>query len=992
MNASLPDPQRSIRRLTPRWLLALLCLCAFLPAVLADQTLVPTGSVWRYLDNGSDQGTSWRAPAFDDSGWAWGPAQLGYGDGDEVTTVSYGANSSAKYITTYFRKSFTVADAAAFTGLNLRVLRDDGVVVYLNGTEIYRNNLPTGTISYTTLAPTAISGTEESTTFLSSSPGTGVLVTGNNVLAVEIHQQSGTSSDISFDLELTGVTPGQPSVTRGPYLQKSTPGSMTFRWRTSAATDSRVRYGTSLANLDQTAASATATTEHSVTLNDLTPNTLYYYAVGNAAGDLVNGADYFFYTPPPVGTVQPMRFWVLGDAGTGTTGQLAVRNAFYNFAGTRYTDLILLLGDNAYSNGTDAEYQAKHFNIYQTMLRSTASFSTVGNHDTASLSNPDINTTPYFLMFDHPTAGEGGGVASGTEKYYSFNYGNIHFVCLDSMTSDRSINGAMLTWLDQDLAQNTADWLIAFFHHPPYSKGSHNSDTEGQLIDMRANALPVLEAGGVDLVLSGHSHSYERSFLLDGHYGLSGTLTAGMKLDAGSGREDGTGAYAKTDTGPGAHQGAVYVVPGSAGQISGGTLNHPAMFVSLNQLGSFVLDVNGQRLDAKFITDTGTTNDYFTLVKGPQGNLPPSIGITSPAEGTTLVEGSTILITSEALDSDGTVTAVDFYADGNLIGTDTTPPFSFSWAGASLGAHALAAVATDDDTAQTTSPTVNITVTAPPTPPDAPTALAASAVSGSQIDLSWADNSGNEDGFQIERSPDGVSFSSLTTVGANTTAYSDTSLTPNTTHHYRVRAYNSAGVSADSNIASAATPDVPPVAPTGLGAVAPTSGQVDLGWTDNASNETGFKVERSTDNVNFSQIAITSANVTTFSDTTVTAGTTYYYRVRATNGIGDSGYSNPASVTTPASLPAAPTNLVAASPTKKKIVLTWTDNANNESGFRIERSTNGSTWTQIATTGANVAAYTNTGLTSGTTYYYRVRAYNAADTSAYSNTASARAK
>jgi hypothetical protein len=992
MNASLPDPQRSIRRLTPRWLLALLCLCAFLPAVLADQTLVPTGSVWRYLDNGSDQGTGWRAPAFDDSGWAWGPAQLGYGDGDEVTTVSYGANSSAKYITTYFRKSFTVADAAAFTGLNLRVLRDDGVVVYLNGTEIYRNNLPTGTISYTTLAPTAISGTEESTTFLSSSPGTGVLVTGNNVLAVEIHQQSGTSSDISFDLELTGVTPGQPSVTRGPYLQKSTPGSMTFRWRTSAATDSRVRYGTSLANLDQTAASATATTEHSVTLSDLTPNALYYYAVGNAAGDLVNGADYFFYTPPPVGTVQPMRFWVLGDAGTGTSGQLAVRNTFYNFAGTRYTDLILLLGDNAYSNGTDAEYQAKHFNIYQTMLRSTASFSTVGNHDTASLSNPDINTTPYFLMFDHPTAGEGGGVPSGTEKYYSFNYGNIHFVCLDSMTSDRSVNGAMLTWLDQDLAQNTADWLIAFFHHPPYSKGSHNSDTEGQLIDMRANALPILEDYGVDLVLSGHSHSYERSFLLDGHYGLSGTLTVAMKLDAGSGREDGTGAYAKADTGPGAHQGAVYVVPGSAGQISDGTLNHPAMFVSLNQLGSFVLDVNGQRLDAKFITDTGTTNDHFTLVKGPQGNLPPSIGITSPAEGATLLEGSTILITAEALDSDGTVTAVDFYADGNLLGSDTSAPFSFSWAGASLGAHGLAAVATDDDTAQTTSPTVNITVTVPPTPPAAPTALAASAASGSQIDLSWADNSGNEDGFQIERSDDGVNFSSIATPPANTTTYADTGLTPNTTHHYRVRAYNSAGVSADSNIASAATPDVPPAAPTGLAATAPSSTQVNLSWTDNADNETGFKVERSTDNVNFSQIATTSPNVTTFSDTTVTAGTTYYYRVRGSNGIGDSGYSNTASVATPASSPAAPSNLAASSPTKKKIQITWTDNANNESGFRIERSTNGTTWTQIATTGANVTAYTNTGLTSGTTYYYRVRAYNASGSSTYSNTASARAK
>jgi hypothetical protein len=130
-------------------------------------------------------------------------------------------------------------------------------------------------------------------------------------------------------------------------------------------------------------------------------------------------------------------------------------------------------------------------------------------------------------------------VASGTEHYYSFDYGNIHFVCLDSNSSVLTVDnpatpsvnedGPMATWLRLDLASTTATWIIAFWHHPPYSKGSHDSDTSSQLVSMRTNFNPILENGGVDLVFLGHSHNYERSVLLDGHYGTSSTLTAAMK-------------------------------------------------------------------------------------------------------------------------------------------------------------------------------------------------------------------------------------------------------------------------------------------------------------------------------------------------------------------------------------------------------------------------------------------------------------------------------
>ncbi len=167
-------------------------------------TLVTTGSVWKFLDDGSDQGNAWLGASFDDSTWKSGPAQLGYGDNDEATTVGYGPDAGNKYITTYFRRAFNVTNATNLLSLDLRLLRDDGAVVYLNGTEIFRSNMPNGVITHRTLALVTVVSPEESTFFETAVPP-GVLVEGSSVLAVEIHQGAVDSSDISFDLELTGV-------------------------------------------------------------------------------------------------------------------------------------------------------------------------------------------------------------------------------------------------------------------------------------------------------------------------------------------------------------------------------------------------------------------------------------------------------------------------------------------------------------------------------------------------------------------------------------------------------------------------------------------------------------------------------------------------------------------------------------------------------------------------------------------------------------------
>jgi len=178
------------------------------PPISKNYSLISVGSDWKYNDTGTDLGGTWHSISYDDSLWPHGPAQLGYGDGDEATVVGYGPIDTNKYITTYFRKSFVLDDAAPFTNLTLRLLRDDGAVVYLNDTEVFRSNMPLGPITYTTLA----SGTIEDppNTFYPTNVAPNLLITGTNLVAVEIHQVLPSSSDISFDLELTGAVLASP--------------------------------------------------------------------------------------------------------------------------------------------------------------------------------------------------------------------------------------------------------------------------------------------------------------------------------------------------------------------------------------------------------------------------------------------------------------------------------------------------------------------------------------------------------------------------------------------------------------------------------------------------------------------------------------------------------------------------------------------------------------------------------------------------------------
>jgi predicted MPP superfamily phosphohydrolase len=869
----------------------------------AQAVLIDASSSWKYLDDGSDQGTAWRAANFNDASWNSGPAELGFGN-SPVTELA------ASKIGYYFRKTVNITNPLQYSDFTMNIRRDDGIVVYVNNVELYRNNMPAGIINYNTPASSTCS--DDGNLVLTISLPNTVFVNGDNTIAAEVHNRRVSSSDITFELALlansatscgvpdvnlfgnrnkttnsaevfwvtipgavsynvsyrirnsgasysapintnstfvvlnnllpatnyefivqsvcagnavspysasgwfttltapsgtcaapnyllfgnrnktsssaevfwvavpaalsynvsyrirnsgaaystavnttataivlanlqastnyefivqtvcsgtqsaysasgwfttlttssgtcaipdyllfgnrnktensaevfwvavpgalsynisyrirnSGATystavnttataivlanlqastnyefivqtvcnggqsaysvsgwfttlnqsPTNPTLARGPYMSPATSTGTTIQWRTSFAVNSEVKYGTSAGQLNQVATDLSTNTEHALTLNNLLPGTKYFYSIGSVGHVLQGDINNYFYTAPADNSIEPVRFWALGDFGSAGSRQTAVRNSFTNYSSGQIVNGWIWLGDNAYDFGTDQEYQTHVFDVYNSIAKNTPIFPTLGNHDYA-LSGYQSSAAlghnfPYFDIFKLPGA-------SGTEKYYSVNYGSIHFISLDSYGSYNDPSSAMYNWLSNDLANNTQQWTIVYLHSPPYTKGSHDSDSETGLIDVRNNIVPLLESYGVDLVLSGHSHNYERSNFIKGHTGLENSFNPSI-YPAGNIVQPGGGPYTKsTRTG----NGTVYVVCGVGALSTGSTQSgfpHNAMYKSnITDNGSLILDVDGGSLSCKFLTATGIIDDEFEIQKpiltpGPQ--------------------------------------------------------------------------------------------------------------------------------------------------------------------------------------------------------------------------------------------------------------------------------------------------------------------------------------------------------------------------------------
>jgi 3',5'-cyclic AMP phosphodiesterase CpdA len=436
-------------------------------------------------------------------------------------------------------------------------------------------------------------------------------------------------------------------------------------------------------------------------LTGLAPDKNYFYSVGGIVSPQQE------FRTAPNGN-KPTRdgnthILIVGDSGTQTEGDhdgeaAAVLAGFEKYnadAGGEPVDIFLALGDNAYVAGTDAQWQGAFFDIYPQILKGAFTLPTIGNHemgfgplplcaiapshpacptdlripyggvstsaDPASYDGngdlrPDGTGMPYFDIFSLPAAAESGGVPSGTEQYYSVDYGNVHIVSLDSQLSarDPGQRDAMKEWLKADLAANDRDWTVVIFHHPPYSKGTnHDSDTANQRLDidqpqwdMRNEFTPVFEEYGVDVVYSGHAHSYERSYYLRGLTVTSaemGALEDYVELN-GDGKPalgNGEEIYQQlSPTSGGLDDRVVYTVAGSSGKaddapggfdIAEEWLRHPVHLPQeadplpsgcdspegchhgLAVRGSVVLDVAENALTARFVDENGSVLDQFTI-------------------------------------------------------------------------------------------------------------------------------------------------------------------------------------------------------------------------------------------------------------------------------------------------------------------------------------------------------------------------------------------
>jgi len=475
----------------------------------------------------------------------------------------------------------------------------------------------------------------------------------------QIHSLPGLCVLLTLCLGASGVNPPDP-FSRAPYLQFASPTLIHVVWRTEGPIVPVVRYGKDLKSLDKEVAGGaivtrtslgakgqqiaakwetlrtpanlalpklhsapTGTFQYEAKIEGLEPDTTYYYAVFDGTKRLTpSDTSYHFASHPKVGTRRPIRFWVLGDGGTGRQPQLAVHEAIQETIAKekKPADFWIHVGDMAYNTGRDVEFQTRYFEPYETTLRNKVCWPAMGNHEGAT-SSGSSGRGPYYDAYVVPTRAETGGVASGTEAYYSFDYANIHFICLDSHDLSRKPSDPMASWLKADLEKTNAEWVVAFWHHPPYTKGSHDSDKEADLTEMRKYIMPIVEAGGVDLVLTGHSHIYERSMLMDGAYGTP-TVAENFILDDGDGDPEGDGAYRKSE-GIHAHAGTVQVVTGNAGANLGRHGNMPVMRKVAMEHGSVVIEVHGDTLTGRMINREGVESDVFSMVKRGQVSNPP---------------------------------------------------------------------------------------------------------------------------------------------------------------------------------------------------------------------------------------------------------------------------------------------------------------------------------------------------------------------------------
>ena len=396
--------------------------------------------------------------------------------------------------------------------------------------------------------------------------------------------------------------------------------------------------------------------QHEALLGGLTANSVYQYDLRLGSADVTPGVVDSFRTAPAAGT-GTIHLIAFGDSSNGSSSQaqIASRIAADTF------DLITHTGDIAYSEGTYAQFDMNFFPFYRTWMRQKAIFPSIGNHE-----NMTGSATPYRQLFVLPRDGESAAYPNNAERFYSFDYGPVHFIALDTESAFLTLarRQEQIAWLTADLqASQDAPWRIAFFHRPPYSSGlEHGSD-----LAIRAAFGPLFEQYNVQIVLNGHEHAYERSVPW---------------------RES-------TNT---ARQAVTYVITGGAGAelYQTGRSVWTAFSRSVHNYVRALISPTDLTLEA--VDNNGAVFDRFVLNLALQAgdNAAPTVSVASPSAGAVLTGTEQIDVDA---DDDSRVEKVDLWVDGQLRSIDLTAPYAFSLNTTTLanGPHTIEARAYDID-------------------------------------------------------------------------------------------------------------------------------------------------------------------------------------------------------------------------------------------------------------------------------------------------------
>lgn len=479
----------------------LMMLIASTVAALS-QPLIRIGDDWAYFKGVAEPSpadpSAWKLAGFDDSIWPRGPMGFSAGVHNEATPLNSMAGS---YNSVFLRRRFVVTNRADIAWLYLRLDAEDGAVVHLNGSEVHRVGLPGDAGLAVPFNAAAANRSRTAPDDIDISASLPRLIDGTNVLAIQVHSSGPADANLACIAELMA------NFTRGPIVQSVSTNSAKVLWKTGSNLTGRVEFGLAATAERSTSLPADAALQIA-TLTGLLPGTNYVYRV--VVSDGVRTGRSTISTLPTAPTNGVTRFSVLGDSGNGGLAQYAVAASLRAWI----PDLVLHMGDVIYPAFSNSLADIRCLSVYQRQMASTPYYFTFGNHDLYS--NED---GPYLSSFALPT-----NSASGTSHYYSFDHGDVHFVSVflptltpfsQQATHGLAVGSAQYNWLTNDLATTTRRWKVLFFHAPMNTSSAHRYD------DLNGNGTydrfeisdmlePVCQRYGVQLVLNGHDHNYER--------------------------------------------------------------------------------------------------------------------------------------------------------------------------------------------------------------------------------------------------------------------------------------------------------------------------------------------------------------------------------------------------------------------------------------------------------------------------------------------------